>query len=135
MQLRQQLKASAMIECCYTFAKLSTCRRRKTGCVIVSTDFQRVLSIGYNGQPAGAPNDGCTGQMGQCGCLHAEANAIAKVQAWEDCYLFCVVCPCPTCLELINAHVHIITAYFTEDYRIEPKRTQKLCYFIPVLES
>lgn len=57
-------------------ATLSTCARIKVGAVLFPPDCSRVVALGFNGQPAGLSHDGCSGDP--CGCIHAEANLVAK---------------------------------------------------------
>ena len=44
----------AFMQCAYTFAKLSHATRAQVGCIIVKDN--RIISIGYNGMPAGWHN-------------------------------------------------------------------------------
>jgi len=57
-------------------SKRSTCNRLQVGTVITSTDFRKVLSVGYNGNAAGLPNCCDRAEPGNCGCLHSEENAV-----------------------------------------------------------
>lgn len=82
-------------------AQLSTCKRRAVGCLIAPLDFTAVLSVGYNGVPRGIPNDRCTGQSGDCGCIHAESNAIAKLASREPSLMILTLSPCKLCAGLI----------------------------------
>lgn len=82
-------------------AQLSTCKRAKVGCVVVPDDLSMVYSIGYNGPPAGEPNDSCTGEQGRCGCVHAEANAVVKLGPVTEAVLVCTTAPCLACAGLI----------------------------------
>jgi deoxycytidylate deaminase len=60
--------------------RLSCCKRLGVGCIVIRPDLSEVLSIGFNGPPAGVDNDSCTGVEGACGCVHAEGNALAKLK-------------------------------------------------------
>jgi dCMP deaminase len=46
-----------------TFAELSHARRLHVGAIVVKDD--RIISIGYNGMPAGWDNN-CEDEIGQC---------------------------------------------------------------------
>jgi dCMP deaminase len=91
-------------------ASRSTCKRvggdgmvKRVGCVITNRRLDNVLSVGYNGNARGLP-DQCSyvGREGGCGCLHAEANAISKCLVTDqDKVLFCTDSPCETCAKLI----------------------------------
>ena len=57
-------------------AERSTCVRLHVGTVITSTDFRKVLSVGYNGNASGLHNGCDSTEPGKCGCLHSEENAV-----------------------------------------------------------
>ena len=40
-----------------SIARRSTCRRLQVGTVITTTDFRKVLAVGYNGNASGLPNE------------------------------------------------------------------------------
>jgi dCMP deaminase len=75
----------------------SQCSRAQYGAVIVSED-NRILSVGYNGPPAGKQNDGpcnlwCPRAMNaqvdpnylDCDAVHAEVNAILRApNLWTE---------------------------------------------------
>lgn len=83
---------------------LSTCKRAQVGCIVFPPNFSSILAIGYNGQPAGVPNDKCTGLDG-CGCLHAERNALSKLRDWRTgCILISTLAPCYSCTQAIQSH-------------------------------
>lgn len=64
-----------------TLAARSTCRRLCVGTVITSTDYRKVLAVGYNGNAAGLPNTCDREEPGNCGCLHSEENAVINCDA------------------------------------------------------
>ena len=90
-------------------SELSSAKRVKVGAVIVKDN--RIISIGYNGMPAGWPME-CE-DIDEYGfmpvtkpeVLHAEANAITKVaQSSESCLdstIYCTTAPCLDCAKLI----------------------------------
>jgi dCMP deaminase len=94
------------------FAELSHARRLHVGAIIVKDD--RVISIGYNGMPAGWDNN-CEDEIwDKTGdyelktkpeVLHAEANAITKLAKSNDSGLgadiFITHAPCLECAKLI----------------------------------
>jgi len=96
----------------------SSCQRFQVGCVITDADFTRSLSLGYNGSHRGGPNQ-CDAPTvpGGCGCLHAEDNAIAKLDYREPTkVMFVTAAPCKTCAKrIINAG--ITKVYFADHYR------------------
>ena len=110
-----------------TFAELSHAKRLHVGAIVVKDD--RIISIGYNGMPAGWDND-CEDRVyanewsidnnhwdyqeedGTCynlktksEVLHAETNAIAKLARSSDSGLgadmFITHAPCLDCAKLI----------------------------------
>jgi dCMP deaminase len=87
----------------------------KVGCVIVKDN--RIISIGYNGMPAGWDNNceheiksGNTGYGRQLKTkeevIHAESNAITKVakstESAEGAVLYSTCAPCIDCAKLIH---------------------------------
>jgi dCMP deaminase len=57
----------------------STDERYKVGAVIVSNDNTQILALGYNGNYKGGPNESESSEPGQSGNLHAEVNALLKM--------------------------------------------------------
>ena len=95
------------------FAKLSSARRLHVGAIVVKDD--RIISIGYNGMPAGWDNnceeeirypdaEGVTLKT-KLEVLHAETNAIAKLAKSNESGLgatmFITHAPCLDCAKLI----------------------------------
>ncbi len=93
-------------------SRKSHCVKAKVGAVI-SKDT-RIVSLGYNGPPAGThncdeqwPEEGCArDRKGGCSlALHAEANAIlyaSKNQiTMEDATLYVTLSPCLACAKII----------------------------------
>ena len=104
-------------------AKMSHARRLQVGAVIVKDD--RVISMGYNGMPAGWENncestqeDGTLKTKPEV--LHAESNAIAKLaksnDSGLDAELFVTHAPCMECSKLIFQS-GISRVYYSSDYR------------------
>jgi len=115
----------AYMKTAQTFAELSLARRLKVGAIIVKDD--RIISIGYNGMPAGWDNncedelvteynnakdlDGNTIQVKTSTLttkpevLHAETNAIAKLakspESGQGATMFVTHSPCLECAKLI----------------------------------
>ena len=113
-----------------TFAELSHARRLKVGCIIVKDD--RIISIGYNGMPAGWDNN-CEHEMKRPNgeirfletkeeVLHAESNAIAKLarsnESGDKASLFVTHSPCIECAKLIYQS-GIKDVYYAHQYRNE----------------
>lgn len=99
-------------------ASLSTCRRLQVGALIVQPDFSEVLAVGYNGPPAGRSNDSCRSNQGNCGCVHAEANAIAKLATRDrDLLMLVTASPCEACAGLIINSGRVAVLIYGEPYR------------------
>jgi dCMP deaminase len=105
-----------------TFAELSHARRLHVGAIVVKDD--RIISIGYNGMPAGWDNNceyeveefqteyGVGSKLVKTGelktkpeVLHAETNAIAKLaksnESGMGATMFITHAPCLDCAKLI----------------------------------
>ena len=85
-------------------AARSTCVADRVGTVITSVDFRKVLAVGYTGNATGLPNR-CDRAGPDCGCLHAEENAIIHCDAprSEPKIVFSTQIPCRACAKrLIN---------------------------------
>jgi deoxycytidylate deaminase len=81
----------------------SQCGRMGHACILTSADLLEVYAIGYNGPPQGMPNE-CErpDQPGNCGCIHAEANAVAKAgNPREPKIAFISGHPCEACAKLL----------------------------------
>ena len=67
------------MDLCHTIAKRSYDPRFQVGSVVVSEDNCQVLAIGYNGNYSGGPNEVESEVPGESGLLHAEINALIKL--------------------------------------------------------
>jgi dCMP deaminase len=109
-------------------AELSHARRLHVGAIVVKDD--RIISIGYNGMPAGWDND-CEDQTydedgfhitltTKPEVLHAETNAIAKLARSNESGLgsdmFITHGPCLDCAKLIFQS-GIKRVFYSEEYR------------------
>ena len=114
-----------------TFAELSHARRLHVGAIVVKDD--RIISIGYNGMPAGWDND-CEFEIYEDNgddepiiilkskpeVLHAETNAIAKLakstESGDGAVLFVTHSPCLDCAKLIFQS-GIRSVFYRNSYR------------------
>lgn len=103
----------------FDLAKRSTCQRLNVGAVVVSDDFSRVYGIGYNGNAAGLPNKCDSNEPGNCGCLHAEDNALLKTNGGSEVakIIFVTHQPCLYCAKRIVNKGGIKAVYYCEPYR------------------
>lgn len=100
-------------------AARSTCKRLKVGAVIVSSDYSRVFGIGYNGNASGLPNTCDSKEPGNCGCLHAEDNALLKTNVGSevDKIVFVSHAPCAYCAKRLVNKGGVRHVYYAELYR------------------
>jgi len=110
------------------FAQLSSATRLQVGAIVVKDD--RIISIGYNGMPAGWDNCcedvirqdevGHSILKSKPEVLHAESNAIAKLakspESGDGASIFITHSPCMDCAKLIYQS-GIATVYYKESYR------------------
>ena len=67
------------VDVAYGIARRSYDPRHQVGAVIVTGDNTQVLAVGYNGNYAGGPNEVESETPGESGMLHAEINALLKL--------------------------------------------------------
>lgn len=105
----------------HELAKRSTCLRNQVGCVVTSVDFAHVYGVGYNGNARGL-NNVCDrpNKKGDCGCLHAEDNALLHVSVSPNTpkVLFCTVQPCAYCAKRIINKGGFMRVYYAQPYRL-----------------
>ena len=113
----------AYMDVAYRFAELSHARRLHVGAIIVKDD--RIISIGYNGMPAGWENnceltqeDGTLVTRPEV--LHAEMNALMKLakstESGNAASIFVTHAPCMDCAKSIY-QAGILEVYYSEEYR------------------
>lgn len=94
----------AYLKMALEWAKLSHCKRKQVGALIVRD--RMIISDGYNGTPTGFDNC-CEDENGETRwyVLHAEANAILKVAKSthnaDGATLYITLSPCKECSKLI----------------------------------
>lgn len=108
------------IELARILAGRSTCKRLQVGTVITSTDFRKVLAIGYNGNATGLTNSCDRDEPGNCGCLHSEENAVINCDAPRSTekYIFVTHLPCIQCAKRLINLGNVKKIYYDQDYRI-----------------
>lgn len=111
---------NAYIECAETFSKLSSAKRLKVGSIIVKDN--RIISIGYNGTPAGWESNVCEDENNKTlpEVIHAEMNCINKLakstESGENSIMFITHSPCMECSKSIYG-AGIKTVYYKNEYR------------------
>lgn len=126
----QRKWVDAYLDMAERFAQLSYATRLKVGAIVVKDN--RVISIGYNGTPAGWDNnceevievheDGGVITKTKSEVIHAEANAITKLAKSSDnaagATMFITHAPCVDCAKLIFGS-GIGSIYYRNSYRDE----------------
>lgn len=105
-----------------TFAKNMSRRsydpRHQVGAVVVTEDNTQVLSVGYNGNHSGGPNEVESQEPGQSGMLHAEINALLKMDYNNPKrkIMYVTLSPCRMCAKaIINSGIDEVV--YDEEYR------------------
>jgi dCMP deaminase len=125
--MKSKLK-QAYMKTAEIFAELSHARRLHVGAIVVKDD--RIISIGYNGMPAGwdnncefeykNPQTKITELVTRPEVLHAETNAIAKLAKSNESGLgatmFITHAPCLDCAKLIYQS-GISSVFYRNSYR------------------
>ncbi len=120
----------AFMDTAERFAQLSSAKRLQVGAVVVQDN--RIISIGYNGMPAGWTNeceeiietheDGGVVTKTKDEVIHAEANAISKLardgESGNGADLFCTHAPCIHCAKLIYG-AGVKKVFYRHTYRDE----------------
>jgi dCMP deaminase len=92
--------------------------RTKVGAVVVTEDNTQVLSVGYNGNHRGGANHVDSTEPGLSGFIHAEVNALVKMDYNnpKKKVMYVTHSPCVACAKLIiNANIHEVK--YLEEYR------------------
>lgn len=117
---KKQLKYDkAYLRIAQEWGKLSSCKRRQVGAIIVKD--RMIISDGFNGTPTGFENF-CEDDAGftKWYVLHAEANAILKVaastQSCKGATLYITMSPCKECSKLIH-QAGIVKVVYSNAYK------------------
>ena len=92
--------------------------RFKVGAVVVTEDNTQVLAVGYNGNYSGGPNKVESEEPGESGMLHAEINALLKMDYNnpKNKILYITLSPCRMCAKaIVNAGIKEVV--YSERYR------------------
>ncbi len=101
-----------------TIAQRSHHSEFKVGALIVTSDNTQVLSLGYNGNAAGMSNVPQSEKPGCSGLLHAEINALLKLDYNnpKDKVMYLTLSPCEMCAKaIINSGINKVI--YKEAYR------------------
>jgi len=92
--------------------------RHQVGAIIVTSDNTQVLSVGYNGNYSGGPNEVESEMPGESGMLHAEINALLKsdYNNPKKKIMYVTLSPCRMCAKaIVNAGIDSVV--YDEEYR------------------
>ena len=117
--IKQKKYDVAYLKMAQEWAKLSYCKRKQVGALIVKD--RMIISDGFNGTPSGFDNC-CEDESGvtKWEVLHAEANAILKVasstQSAAGATLYITLSPCQQCSKLIH-QAGITRVVYSKEYK------------------
>jgi len=118
------LKLLAHLKAAKAYSELSRAQRLKVGAVLVKDD--RIISVGYNGTPAGGSNeceylDPIEGLTTKAEVVHAEMNAIAFAARngvnTDGCTMVVTHSPCFECSKLL-VQSGVKEIYYETEYRL-----------------
>jgi dCMP deaminase len=102
----------------YSISRRSYDPRFQVGAVVVTNDNTQVLAVGYNGNYSGGPNEVESKIPGQSGMLHAEINALLKMDYNnpKDKKMYLTLSPCRMCAKaIVNSGIGEV--FYSELYR------------------
>jgi dCMP deaminase len=102
----------------FTIAKRSPDPNFKVAAIIVTDDNTQLLSLGYNGDHAGGPNCRESDSPGESGFLHAEINALIKLDFNnpKSKKMYVSLSPCKMCAKaIVNSRIEEVV--YIDKYR------------------
>jgi dCMP deaminase len=102
----------------FTIAKRSPDPNFKVAAIIVTDDNTQLLSLGYNGDHAGGPNCRESDSPGESGFLHAEINALIKLDFNNPKRkkMYVSLSPCKMCAKaIVNSRIDEVV--YIDKYR------------------
>lgn len=109
---------SIWMEMAHLISRRSYDPRHQVGTVVVTSDNSQVLSIGYNGNYRGGPNEVESEVPGESGMLHSEINALLKMDYNnpKGKILYVTLSPCRMCAKaIVNAGINEVV--YGAEYR------------------
>ncbi len=106
------------MSCAKIISERSYDPRYKVGAIVVTNDNTQVLSVGYNGNYSGGPNEVESKKPGESGMLHAEINALLKTDYNNPKrkIMYVTLSPCRMCSKaIINSGISEVV--YLEQYR------------------
>ena len=92
--------------------------RHQVGAVVVSDDNTQVLAVGYNGNYSGGPNEVESTDPGESGMIHAEINALLKLDYNNPKrkVMYVTLSPCRMCAKsIVNSGIDEVV--YRDEYR------------------
>lgn len=102
----------------HAVAERSVDKRHQVGAVVVTEDNTQLLSLGYNGNFKGGPNKAESDEPGESGLIHAEVNALIKLDYNNPKIkkMYITLSPCRPCAKLlVNSGINEVI--YDEKYR------------------
>ena len=106
------------MSCAQSISQRSYDPRFQVGAIVVTGDNTQVLAVGYNGNYAGGPNEAESTIPGESGMIHAEINALLKMDYNNPKHkkVYVTLSPCRHCAKaMINAGIDEVV--YKEEYR------------------
>jgi len=107
------------MEMAHSIARRSYDPKYKVGAIVVTADNTSVLALGYNGNFAGGPNCRDSHERGKSGLIHAEVNALLKMDYHnhKKKVMYVTHSPCIMCAKaIINAGIDEVVYARRYDY-------------------
>lgn len=113
------------MEIAIKLSKRATCKQpdRQVGCVIVTPDYSEILAWGYNGGPSNSDRecnpDSTISKGSRCQCVHAEMNALTKLNSRfnKDLKIYITLAPCVLCSTMVVNSKCISEVIYLAEYR------------------
>jgi len=109
---------SVWMDVALTIAQRSHHPSFKVGAIVVTSDNTQVLAIGYNGNASGMKNCIESDIPGESGLIHAEINALLKLDYNnpKNKKMYLTLSPCEYCAKcIINSGIKEV--FYLEEYR------------------
>lgn len=109
---------SVWMDVAKTIAQRSPDPNNKVAAIVVTDDNTQLLSLGYNGDHAGGTNVRESDEPGESGFIHAEVNALIKLDYNNPKrkVMYVTLSPCKMCAKsIVNAGITEVV--FSELYR------------------
>jgi len=102
----------------HSIARRSCDPRYQVGAVVVTGDNTQVIAVGYNGNYSGGPNESESLVPGESGMIHAEINALLKMDYNnpKKKIMYVTLSPCRMCSKaIVNSGIDVVI--YDEEYR------------------